>query len=113
MQPSDQTGPSNKPHMKRVLLSLPADLLAAIDHEAKYNYMTRSDLMRRALIWYLRPAAQARRQAGFTEDEQPEELYTNPEELLKILQQQKLRAGIQAMLRDAKRQRTEQRQRRQ
>jgi metal-responsive CopG/Arc/MetJ family transcriptional regulator len=91
--------------MKRVIFSLPDDLLEAIDQEAKYNCMTRSNLMRQALVSYLRPAARASRQQENTDDDKLAELYTDPEELLKILQQQKLRASVKAMLRDAKKQR--------
>lgn len=97
------SGRSRKPEMKRVLLCLPEELLTAVDREAKSNFMTRSDLMRRALLWYLRPAARAQRQEDAIVEEELEELYSDPEELLKILQQQKLRAGVQAMLRDMKR----------
>jgi len=97
--------------MKRVLLRMPEELLSAIDKEAQFNYMTRSDLMRRAFIWYLRPAARARREAGETDEEEPvlEELYTDPRELLEILQHQKSRAGIKRMLRDMKRRQADRR----
>ena len=95
--------------MRRVLFSLPDELLSAVDRDAKANYMTRSDLIRHALLWYLRPAARAQRQEGSIVESEPEELYTDPEELLRILQGQKLRAGIQRVLRDMKRRQAVQR----
>lgn len=91
--------------MKRVLFSLPEELLIAVDREAQANYMTRSDLIRRALLWYLRPAARAQRQEGAIVEEELDEMYTDPEEVLKILQDQKLRAGIRVILRNMKQQR--------
>lgn len=102
------TGATKEP-MARVLLCLPKGLLEATDQEARLNYMSRSDLMRRALLWYLRPAAKARRHDGHTEEEETEELYTDPGELLKILQHQKARASIRAMLREQKKHRQKER----
>lgn len=96
--------------MKRIIFSLPEDLLAAIDQEAKYNCTTRSNLVRQALVWYLRPTARTKRQVqdeAAGDDTEIDSLHVDPEELLKILKQQKLRAGIRAMLRDAKRQRAQ------
>lgn len=81
------------PTMKRVLLSLPDDLLAALDHEAKAYYMTRSELMRRALIHYLQPAApprfiddgRERVQDVVASNDKASQLYTDPEELINIV----------------------------
>jgi hypothetical protein len=94
--------------MKRVLLCMPEELFTAVDKEARYNFMKRSDLMRRALIWYLRPASNSncRCKSETVPNEDGEALYTNPEELLKILNQQRLREGIKRMLREMKRQST-------
>lgn len=91
--------------MKRVLFCLPEALLTAIDREAQANYITRSDLMRRALIFYLQPTRAARHQEATDDDKDADPLYVDPKELLEILQQQKLRASVKAMLRNAKRQR--------
>jgi metal-responsive CopG/Arc/MetJ family transcriptional regulator len=81
---------------KRVLINLQSNLLAAADRQAGADFISRSELVRRALLEYLRPIdGQA--------DEQ--ELYTDPEEVLRILQRRKLRASLQKMHRDMRRRR--------
>lgn len=94
-----------KARMRRVLLCLPAELLEAVDKEAQCSYTSRSDMIRHALLWYLRPAARARRNVGATEELEPEELYADTEAVYKILQRQKLRAGVRAILREHRRKR--------
>jgi|GEM_PF-6610553 len=89
---------------KRILLSMPAELLAAIDHEASSYYMTRSDLMRRALIWYLQPQSRLG-SLNPSQGNDSDGLCTNPEELLKILQHQKLLNGVKAIQYNMKKQR--------
>lgn len=77
---------------------MPEGLLHAIDNEARAHYITRSELMRRALIFYLHP------EAGIDRPVRPTDLYTNPEELMKILNHQKLGASLRVMLRNMKQQ---------
>jgi metal-responsive CopG/Arc/MetJ family transcriptional regulator len=81
---------------KRVLVSLPPALLAAVDRQAKADFVSRSELMRRALLEYLRP---------IDSQANEEELYTDPEEVLRILQRRKLRHSLQKLQREAKQRR--------
>ena len=97
---------------KKVLFNLSPELLAAVDHEAKAYYMTRSELIRRALIHYLQPAAapkcsdDARERIGdMTQTKsKADDLYTDPEELYKIIHHQKMRAGIRSLVYNMKKQ---------
>jgi hypothetical protein len=79
---------------KRVLISLPENLLMAVDRQAKVDYVRRSEFVRRALLEYLRPVEA---QGG------EQDLFTDPDELLRILRARKLRASLQQMLKDARR----------
>lgn len=78
------------------------ELLAATDRQAKADYTTRSGLIRHALLDYLRPPS-GKPNKQDQQDEQ--ELYTDPEEVLNILQRRKLKHSLQQMLRDNRRRR--------
>jgi metal-responsive CopG/Arc/MetJ family transcriptional regulator len=79
---------------KRILISLPAGLLAALDRQAQTDFSSRSEMVRRALLEYLRPM-----KGRLDEDE----LFTDPEELRVLLQHRKLRASVQKMVKEMKR----------
>jgi metal-responsive CopG/Arc/MetJ family transcriptional regulator len=81
---------------KRFLINVPTSLLDAVDRQAAADYMSRSELVRRALLEYLRPID------GQLDEHQ---LFTDPEEILRILQQRRLRASLQKMQREVKRER--------
>lgn len=67
--------------MKSILLNLPDELVNAVDKEATYNHLTRTGMIRRMLIAFLRPEV-----AGHALEHQ--ELYMDQEELLKALRRQ-------------------------
>ena len=78
---------------KRFNVSLPEDLVRAVDRQAKAYYTTRSGLIRDALMEYL-----------LSKKDQPEddELFTDPEVVLRILQQQKSHEYLKKLLRERK-----------
>jgi len=82
---------------KRFMISLPSQLVEAVDRQAKADYTTRSGLVRQALMEYLRPVDDGQLEG--------QELYTDPEEVLRMLQQRKLRASVQMAQRQMKRDR--------
>jgi metal-responsive CopG/Arc/MetJ family transcriptional regulator len=94
--------------MKRILLNLSDDLVKAIDNEAYYNSMTRTGMIRRMLISYLRPETTDRTDSSNTHEpaNAHQDLYANPDEMLKILQHRRLLAGVRKMLNDAKKERS-------
>lgn len=63
-------------NMVRVNLSISKELLVKVDAAAKQDYTTRSDMIRTALLWYLRPQGRELDQA-------------DPEVILKTLQRRK------------------------
>lgn len=42
-------------NMKRINLSIPEGILSMVDEAAKQDFTTRSDIIRSAVLWYLRP----------------------------------------------------------
>lgn len=79
--------------MKSILLNLPDELVNAVDKEATYNHLTRTGMIRRMLVAFLRPEA-----AGHAL-EHPE-LYADQEELLKALKRQHALVYIRQLIKD-------------
>ncbi|HEX7633108.1 MAG TPA: ribbon-helix-helix domain-containing protein [Candidatus Saccharimonadales bacterium] len=71
----------------RIQLTLPAGLLKLVDQAAEEDFTTRSDMIRMAILWYLRPQGRELNQA-------------DPEEILKTLQHRKTRVAVKKMLRE-------------
>ena len=71
----------------KITLTLPTLLLEQVDHTAKRDYTTRSDVIRQALVDYLR---QYERATGGLE----------PEAALKILKRQACKAYLNRVLRN-------------
>lgn len=46
---------THKQNMVRITLSISPNLLERIDEAAEQDYTTRSDMIRMAVLWYLRP----------------------------------------------------------
>jgi len=82
------------------MLRLPADLVEAIDKEATHSFVTRSAMMRQMLVAYLRPGPGALPQPVAAKEH--EELYVDPDDLIKSLQRQKQLATVRALLRERK-----------
>ncbi|HEX7259571.1 MAG TPA: ribbon-helix-helix domain-containing protein [Candidatus Saccharimonadia bacterium] len=80
--------PGSEPKSVRFNVSMQVELLNRLDDAARQEYTTRSDLIRTAVLWYLRPQG-------------PELDRTDPDLIVKTLQQRKLRAGVKKMLKDA------------
>lgn len=76
-----------KPGTIRISLTIPEGLLKKVDEAAKQDYTTRSDLIRVALLWYLRPQGRELDQ-------------TDPEVILRTLQQRHLHNEVKKMLKD-------------
>lgn len=74
--------------MVRITISISKGLLEMADEAAKDDFTTRSDIIRMALLWYLRPQGRDLAQA-------------DPDVILKTLQHRKARVGIRQMLKDA------------
>ena len=72
--------------MQRVNISMSKQLLELIDKEAGCDFTTRSDIIRIATLWYLRPQGRELRQ-------------TDPETILRTLQDQRRKQGINLLLR--------------
>lgn len=72
---------------KRIMITVPDGLLAMVDKAAEEDYTTRSDIIRMAILWYLRPQGRDLAQA-------------DPDTILKTLQHRKARVGIKKMLED-------------
>ncbi|MEK7594148.1 MAG: ribbon-helix-helix domain-containing protein [Patescibacteria group bacterium] len=77
----------HKQTMGRINLSIPEGLLELVDKEAERAFTTRSDIMRTALLWYLKPQGRELNQ-------------TDPEIILKTLQQQHTKVAVRKMLLD-------------
>lgn len=78
---------THKLPMERISLSIAPELLKIIDQAATKDYTTRSDIIRMAVLWYLRPQGRELDQA-------------DPDAVLKTLQHRKSRADIKKMLDD-------------
>lgn len=78
---------SRKGRMKQIAISIPNDLLKQVDEAAKQDYTSRSDIIRIALLWYLRP--QGRDLAKLS-----------PEEIYKILNNRRMRAYFNKIKKD-------------
>ena len=81
---------AQRPHAKqakshRILVSIPEGLKVMLDQAASEDFTSRSDIIRVALLWYLRP--QGRELAK-----------TDPEMIIKTLQRRKSQAAIKKML---------------
>jgi len=74
--------------MVRINLSIQDGLLDMVDQAAKKDFTTRSDIMRTALLWYLRPQGRDLDQA-------------DAKEILKVLQHRRSRAAIKKLASDA------------
>lgn len=72
----------------RVMLTIPAQLLERVDKAATEDYTSRSDVIRSALLWYLRPEGRVTDQLG-------------PNEVYDLVKARKAKRGIKKMLRDA------------
>lgn len=82
-----KTSPSEHTGITRINLSIPTGLLKLVDEAARQDFATRSDLIRQALIWYLRPQGRELDQA-------------DPEVILKTLQQRHLHNEVKKMLKN-------------
>ena len=80
---------------KRVLLCMPPALVDAVDRQARAELTTRSDVLRRAVMEYLRCSDSS---------DNPVELFTDPDELVRMIRMRKLRLSVRAMLNERKRQ---------
>ena len=72
----------------RVMLTIPTQLLERVDKAASEDYTSRSDVIRSALLWYLRPEGRVTDQLG-------------PNEIYDLVKARKAKRGIKKMLRDA------------
>ena len=73
--------------MTRITISIPAGLLELADQAAKEDFTTRSDIIRAALLWYLRPLGRQTQQLDL-------------EKVLETLQNRKLSAALRKMTKD-------------
>lgn len=71
--------------MTRINLSIPQGLVDMVDEAAEKDFTTRSDIIRMALLWYLRPQGRDLSQA-------------DPDVILKTLQHRQARAGMKQMM---------------
>jgi metal-responsive CopG/Arc/MetJ family transcriptional regulator len=76
---------THKVKMQRIAISISGGLLDMVDEAAEKDYTTRSDIIRTALLWYLRPQGRDLAQ-------------TDPDTILKTLQHRKALVGIKKML---------------
>jgi hypothetical protein len=79
---------THKTKMGRIMISIPDGLLDMVDKAAAEDYTTRSDIIRMAILWYLRPQGRDLAQ-------------TDPDVILKTLERRKALVGIKQMLKDA------------
>jgi len=77
-----------KATMRRVTISISDGLLDMVDEAARQDFTTRSDLIRMAVLWYLRPQGR-------------ELTHMDPEEIFKTLQHRKTRTAIKQTMQDA------------
>jgi metal-responsive CopG/Arc/MetJ family transcriptional regulator len=86
-QTSDQEPTQDLSGTTRINISISKQLLHDIDKAAKQDYTTRSDIIRIAALWYLRP--------------QGRELdKLDPETIYNVLRQRHMRAGVNKMVKD-------------
>jgi len=78
---------THKAKTGRIMITIPDGLLDMVDKAAQEDYTTRSDVIRMAILWYLRPQGRDLAQA-------------DPDTILKTLQHRKARVGIKKMLED-------------
>mgnify|MGYP001604753500 CR=1 FL=1 len=67
--------------MKRINISIADGLLEMVDKVAAEDFTTRSDIIRAALLWYLRPQGR-------------ELAHTDPKEILKTLKRRQTHAAM-------------------
>lgn len=77
---------THKQPMQRINLTISEGLLELVDKEAERDFTTRSDVIRTALLWYLRPQGRELEQ-------------TDTDTILKTLQQRHMRVEVKKMLR--------------
>lgn len=73
--------------MTRLNLSLPQGLIDMVDKAAAKDFTSRSDIIRMAVLWYLRPQGRDLDQA-------------DPDAILKTLQHRQALAGMKAMMQE-------------
>jgi len=78
---------THKAKSLRITITIPDGLLDIIDKAADQDYTTRSDIIRLAVLWYLRPQGR-----DFTQ--------VDPDEILKTLQHRKALVGVRKMTKD-------------
>ena len=71
----------------RINLTISKSLLRRVDDAAKQDYTTRSDIIRTSLLWFLRPQGREFDQ-------------TDPETILKVLNQRKAKAALNKIIRE-------------
>ncbi|HEX5744484.1 MAG TPA: ribbon-helix-helix domain-containing protein [Candidatus Saccharimonadales bacterium] len=76
--------------MQRITISIQSGLLDIVDKAAEEDFTTRSDIIRAAILWYLRPHGRELAQ-------------TDPETVLKTLQHRRARAAMKDIIREMKR----------
>ncbi len=74
--------------MNRITISISKGLLDMVDVAAKEDFTTRSDIIRIAILWYLRPQGRDLNQV-------------DPTIILKTLKHRQARAGMKKLLKDA------------
>lgn len=70
---------------RRLTISLSEGLIDMVDKAAREDFTTRSDIIRVALLWYLRPQGRELAQ-------------TDPDTILKMLQHRNIRTNLKATL---------------
>lgn len=76
-----------RPKSVKITITLPQGLLDLADKAAEEDFTNRSDIIRAALLWYLRPQGRDIQQ-------------TDPDRILKTLEQRKSRVKINRMFKD-------------
>jgi metal-responsive CopG/Arc/MetJ family transcriptional regulator len=71
----------------RINLTISKALLRRVDEAAKQDYTTRSDIIRVALLWYLRPQGRELDQ-------------TDPDTVLKVLNQRRAKAALNKIIKE-------------
>jgi metal-responsive CopG/Arc/MetJ family transcriptional regulator len=74
----------------RITLTISEGLLELVDEAAEKEYASRSDVIRTALLWYLRPQGRDLAQ-------------TDPEVIFQVLKQRRARAAIRKLAKDVPR----------
>ena len=72
----------------RIAITLSQDLIDLADKAAEKDFTTRSDIIRTALLWYLRPQGRELDQ-------------TDPETILRVLNQRRLKSAVRKSLKDS------------